>query len=190
VIPQSARLWKTTTLRSCGSWTNVWMQKSTTCPQTVMLPPLSEMQHFTNHYLSYDKKHNIIRQSICKDDILENFDPYFSPKLLKSMLFSTSNGIHFAMRLREDIMVLKRKTSDHSLTGELRSLDAVLKEFLGSTFCRNILSHQRITFENSSGIVLEKVAEAEAVHKIRALSELKRRLSAKGRRCFALFHPW
>lgn len=177
--------WGSITLRSCANLANIWA----TVP--VSHVPPSKMESFTERYLSFqEKNNNHLRESICADEILGNFDLSFTPKLLKSILQSTPNGIRFSMLLREDLNKLKRKSKESEKLEKLRCLDAVIAEYLGSVFCRNMLSHQRITFENSSGIVLEKLGEAEAVHKIRTLSEFKKRLSARGRRCFALFHPW
>lgn len=183
VIRQSTRLCGSTTFRFYGDQTtNVWKS-------TQIIPPPSKMESFTLRYLSLKDQH-CTRKHICTDEILDCFDVDFTPKMLKSILLSTSNGIRFSLLIREDLLAIKRVTKEFILLEKLRILDAVLVEHLGSVFSRNILSHQRITFENSSGIVLEKLAEAEAVHKIRALSEMKKRLSARGRRCFALFHPW
>lgn len=154
--------------------------------------PLSQMEAFTNRYLSLitaNEASKSARVLICKDEILRGFHEVRSPEVLQSLLLTTSNSIQFAMRLREDLMSLRSQSKDVSIR-DIRALDGVLVRFLGNVFCRNMLSHHRITFENSSGLVLEKLAEAEAVHKIRALSEMKKRLSSKGRRCFALFHPW
>ena len=169
---------------------NIWLQK-TSNPSALASP--SQMEIFTNTYMSFlpiDKENNATRESICKDDMLASFHPSHSTKLLKSVLLTTSNGIPFAMRIREDLMAVRKSSKDDVTLGAIRELDAVLAEYLGTVLCRNILTHQRITFENSSGLILEKLAKAEAVHKIRALSEMKKRLSSKGRRCFALFHPW
>ena len=58
---------------------------------------------------------------------------------------------------------------------------------IGISLCNEALQLRRITFEASSGSVLEKVARGEAVHSVRSLSVLKRRLH-NGRRCYGLFH--
>eukprot|EP00602_Paraphysomonas_sp_CaronLab_P004757 CAMPEP_0185022102 /NCGR_PEP_ID=MMETSP1103-20130426/4827_1 /TAXON_ID=36769 /ORGANISM="Paraphysomonas bandaiensis, Strain Caron Lab Isolate" /LENGTH=350 /DNA_ID=CAMNT_0027554037 /DNA_START=251 /DNA_END=1303 /DNA_ORIENTATION=+ len=97
------------------------------------------------------------------------------------------------MTLRSDV----QKILSHARASEdieflshvgLKSLNEFLQAWLSAVFCNNALILQRITFESSSGLVLQNIANAEAVHRIRALSEMKNRLS-NGRRCFALFHP-
>ena len=185
------RIWGGTVFRACsGNGRNQGIQKGTNHTESVPTAPvyLSQMENFTNRYLSYDssdENDTSIRESICKDEILHSFDN----SVLKSMLLSTSNAIPFAMRLRDDLTAVKRRTNCESTIIHINNFDSIIANFLGSVFCRNILCLKRLTFENSSGAVLQKIAEAEAVHKIRALSEMKKRLNSQGRRCFALFHP-
>jgi malonyl-CoA decarboxylase len=107
-------------------------------------------------------------------------------KLVSNALSSSEDGIKFGMTLRGDVLDLLAK--DRRNDG-LRAIDALLSQWLLAVFCISALKLQRVTFDSSSGLLLEKIAAAEAVHRIRALSEMKNRLT-NGRRCFGLFHPW
>ena len=125
---------------------------------------------------------------------------------LHHSLVHSPEGIRYSMKLREDVLRVSRQlkktsaldgkpsTSSSSSSSTLspsksswQALDDFLFRFLSSVFCRQALSLKRITFETSSGNILERVARGEAVHSVRSLSELKRRLH-NGRRCFGLFH--
>lgn len=169
---------------------HIWTQNKSShendSPPSQVSP--SKMEEFTNKYLYYEEAND--RNEVCRNEIFNGFHDVRTPAVLKSVLLSTPKAIRFAMCIREDLMSLKRQSKEEGVVEKIRCLDTVLVEYLSCVFSRNMLTHQRITFEHSSGLELEKLAEAEAVHKIRALSEMKKRLSSKGRRCFALYHPW
>jgi hypothetical protein len=103
-------------------------------------------------------------------------------------LYKTKGGVKLAMQTRVDLLALiaERKKAKFDVQ-QLTDLDQTISQFLKSVFCFDSLQLKRISFDNSSGNVLEKVARGESVHRVRSLSELKRRLQ-DGRRCFALFH--
>ena len=46
---------------------------------------------------------------------------------------------------------------------------------------------RRITYDDTSAAVMEKITTREAVHPVRTLADLRRRLGPR-RRCFAFFH--
>lgn len=71
---------------------------------------------------------------------------------------------------------------------KLKALDKAIQQWLSYSLSLDTLELRRITFDSSSGHILEKVARGESVHRVRSLTELKRRLY-DGKRCFALFHP-
>ena len=124
---------------------------------------------------------------------------------LHAALNNMKNGITCAMALRSETLLIiartqKKKKAESSSSSsnreaataaaaaaDLTALDHSIKQWLGNVLCLDALETRRITFEHSSGEILEKVARGEAVHSVRSLSELKRRLH-NGRRCFALFH--
>lgn len=103
-----------------------------------------------------------------------------------SYLMKRKGGISLAMKLREDVLN-NIDINDIENVKTLKGLDNVLKLWLGNVFCEDALELRRVTFDGSSGDVLEKITKGESVHTIRSLSELKLRLS-DGRRCFAFFH--
>ncbi|KAL5677458.1 hypothetical protein ACJX0J_013589, partial [Zea mays] len=69
----------------------------------------------------------------------------------------------------------------------LRALDSYLKEKLVTWLSPAALTLHQITWDDPASL-LEKIVAYEAVHPIRNLIDLKRRLGI-GRRCFGYFHP-
>lgn len=110
---------------------------------------------------------------------------------LHETLVRSSCGIRLAMQLREDALKFLKDDSKKQQNADMilswRLFDASLKDWLNTVFCSESLQLKRITFEASSGDVLEKIARGEAVHSVRSLFELKRRLH-NGRRCYGFFH--
>uniref|UniRef100_A0AAV1TCB9 Malonyl-CoA decarboxylase n=1 Tax=Peronospora matthiolae TaxID=2874970 RepID=A0AAV1TCB9_9STRA len=98
------------------------------------------------------------------------------------------NGMLFLVRMRADLLQVLRKIATRPEILALRSLDASLKQFLASWFNVGFLKLERVTYEQSSGQLLEKIIRYEAVHPVGTIAELKRRLG-NGRRCYAFFHP-
>eukprot|EP01031_Cornospumella_fuschlensis_P038495 gene38495-46791_t len=92
------------------------------------------------------------------------------------------------MALRADIPVLLKESTDKQVRISLETVDKTAQEWLRIAMSLDSLKHERITFDHASGLTLEKVARGESVHRVRSLSELKRRLH-EGRRCFGFFHP-
>jgi hypothetical protein len=70
----------------------------------------------------------------------------------------------------------------------LREIDATLREWLRVAFNPDCLQIKRVTYDGSSGLILENIARGESVHAVRTLSELKKRLDFNGRHCYAVFH--
>ena len=116
------------------------------------------------------------------DDFTKELQLFFSKNV---------HGIDISMLLRTD--VLKAIKAGDKLDKEkydinlLNALDRSLQHYLSIFFCVNALVLRRITFENSSGVVLEKIASGELVHKFKHIADLKHRLK-NGKRCYALFH--
>lgn len=97
---------------------------------------------------------------------------------LKEALSNMEGGTICALKLRKMAMTRKDKVLNNSL-----------RDFLQVAFSHDALEFRRVTFEESHGVMLERVAEKDSVlTKIRTLRELKRRLG-NGRRCYALLHP-
>ncbi|CAH0476445.1 unnamed protein product [Peronospora belbahrii] len=106
----------------------------------------------------------------------------------QQILSQRKNGMLFLVHMRADLLQVLRKSAAYAEIPALRSLDTSLKQFLASWFSVGFLKLERVTYEQSSGQLLEKIIRYEAVHPVGTISELKRRLG-NGRRCFAFFHP-
>ncbi|XP_072992434.1 uncharacterized protein [Typha latifolia] len=92
-------------------------------------------------------------------------------------------GLKLLTILRADLLVLLAMENVPSL----RALDSYLKEKLITWLSPAALELHQITWDDSASL-LEKIVAYEAVHPIRNLIDLKRRLSI-GRRCYGYFHP-
>nr|WP_221187870.1 malonyl-CoA decarboxylase [Halomonas stenophila] len=93
-----------------------------------------------------------------------------------------SDGTYSLVRMREDLLGLLREQP------ELAAIDADFAHLFGSWFNRGFLMLKRIDW-NTPASILEKIIRYEAVHEIRDWEDLRRRLDARDRRCFAFFHP-
>lgn len=71
---------------------------------------------------------------------------------------------------------------------QLAPLDADFMHLLSSWFNRGFLVLQRIDW-NTPALILEKIIRYEAVHAISSWDDLRRRIDATDRLCFAFFHP-
>ena len=86
------------------------------------------------------------------------------------------------VKMRGQLLSLLRENPSYART------DFDFIHLLRSWFNRGFLVLRQITWDTSASI-LEKIVEYEAVHEIKNLEDLRRRLLPKDRRCFAFFHP-
>ena len=86
------------------------------------------------------------------------------------------------VKMREQLLSALRENPSYART------DFDFIHLLRSWFNRGFLVLRQITWDTSASI-LEKIVEYEAVHEIKNLEDLRRRLLPKDRRCFAFFHP-
>ncbi|MFC3286002.1 malonyl-CoA decarboxylase [Litchfieldella rifensis] len=93
-----------------------------------------------------------------------------------------SGGTYELVRMREDLL---RMMDD---SGDLDAINADFIHLFGSWFNRGFLVLKRIDW-NTPASILEKIIRYEAVHEIHDWNDLRRRLDARDRRCFAFFHP-
>lgn len=93
-----------------------------------------------------------------------------------------SDGTYELVKMREDLLGLLRKQP------ELAAIDDDFDHLFGSWFNRGFLMLKRIDW-NTPASILEKIIRYEAVHEIQDWDDLRRRLDARDRRCFAFFHP-
>ena len=93
-----------------------------------------------------------------------------------------SDGTYELVKMREDLLGLLREQP------ELAPIDDDFAHLFGSWFNRGFLMLKRIDW-NTPASILEKIIRYEAVHEIQDWDDLRRRLDARDRRCFAFFHP-
>ncbi len=91
------------------------------------------------------------------------------------------DGVKFLVDLRADL--LARLDGDKLLA----ALETDLKGLLAAWFDVGFLELRRIDW-HSPAIILEKLVQYEAVHRIRTWRDLRNRLDSD-RRCYAFFHP-
>lgn len=120
-----------------------------------------------------------------------------SPDNFYTEFSSTKDAFTSALSIRNDlnkiIKSLKEKQESNksndldSSINKLNKLDNLVKKWLSFTLAIDSLELKRISFENSTGLVLENITKNEGVHTIRSLPELKKRLE-NGKRCYGIFH--
>ncbi|TDX29372.1 malonyl-CoA decarboxylase [Modicisalibacter xianhensis] len=94
----------------------------------------------------------------------------------------TTDGTHELVGMREDLLgALKAHPGLQPLNDDFAHLFA-------SWFNRGFLVLRRIDW-NTPAAILERIIHYEAVHEIQDWNDLRRRLDARDRRCFAFFHP-
>lgn len=93
-----------------------------------------------------------------------------------------SDGTYELVKMREDLLALLPEQP------EFAAIDEDFAHLFGSWFNRGFLMLKRIDW-NTPASILEKIIRYEAVHEIQDWDDLRRRLDARDRRCFAFFHP-
>lgn len=94
-------------------------------------------------------------------------------------------GLRLLIDLRAALLTLLEK--DRASAGDLAPLDDELRAFLAARFDLGVLELRRLTWHDSAAL-LERLAQAEAVHAVRGWFDLKDRLD-DDRRVYAFFHP-
>jgi len=74
------------------------------------------------------------------------------------------------------------------LIDSMQQLERHLRRILSAWVSPGMLEIKRITYDTTAAGIIEKIAVKEAVHPMKSLDDLRRRLGPK-RRVFALFHP-
>ena len=99
--------------------------------------------------------------------------------------------VNFLVEIRGDLLRLMRilpKENQESLVEALKELERHLRRLLSVWFSPGLLEIRRVTYDDTSAGIIEKIALKEAVHPMKSLDDLRQRLGPK-RRVFALFHP-
>jgi malonyl-CoA decarboxylase len=91
-------------------------------------------------------------------------------------------GTAALVAMREDLMDAMVHRDD------LSPVDQDFVHLFSSWFNRGFLVLRRIDW-STPAIVLEKIIQYEAVHRIRGWDDLRRRIDMPDRRCYAFFHP-
>ncbi len=91
-------------------------------------------------------------------------------------------GTAALVRMREQLLEALDRRED------LVPVDSAFVHLFSSWFNRGFLVLRRIDW-STPAIVLEKIIRYEAVHRIRGWDDLRRRIDAPDRRCYAFFHP-
>ena len=111
---------------------------------------------------------------------------HFASEPRRQELFRRLNlapgGTAALVRMREQLMDVLEHRDD------LRVVDSDFVHLFSSWFNRGFLVLRRIDW-STPAIVLEKIIRYEAVHEIRDWDDLRRRIDAPDRRCYAFFHP-
>ncbi|MCP1366854.1 malonyl-CoA decarboxylase, partial [Halomonas sp. BBD48] len=94
----------------------------------------------------------------------------------------TTDGTHELVGMREDLLNVLKAHPD------LLPLNDDFAHLFASWFNRGFLVLRRIDW-NTPAAILERIIHYEAVHEIQDWNDLRRRLDARDRRCFAFFHP-
>lgn len=90
-------------------------------------------------------------------------------------------GLKFLCEMRAELLQIARQDE------ALGAFDLEFKELLANWFDVGFLRLERITWDAPASL-LEALAEHEAVHSIRSWQDIKHRLAAADRRCFAFTH--
>ncbi|EGT52144.1 CBN-MLCD-1 protein [Caenorhabditis brenneri] len=105
--------------------------------------------------------------------------------LIKSV-GNLSGGVAQVCEMRANILALLKRETDKTISSYLRHIEIATREVLTSWFSLGNLKLERLTW-SSPGDILQKVAEYEAVHPVRGLSDFRKRLGPL-RRCFYFSH--
>ncbi|HAU42198.1 MAG TPA: malonyl-CoA decarboxylase, partial [Gammaproteobacteria bacterium] len=106
-----------------------------------------------------------------------------SPRMcLLTQFNDLPEGVKFLADMRAQLLKIRKEDP------QLRAFDREFKDLLASWFDVGFLKLRRIAWDAPAAL-LETLAEHEAVHAIRSWQDIKHRLAAPDRRCFAFIHP-
>ena len=106
-----------------------------------------------------------------------------SPRMhLLTQFNELPQGVKFLADMRSQLLSIKHESAS------LNAFDKEFKDLLATWFDVGFLELQRITWDAPAAL-LENLANHEAVHAIRSWQDIKHRLAAADRCCYALIHP-
>ena len=105
-----------------------------------------------------NSKDEVIRKTILTSHVVPQRD------LVSTALSSIDGCLMLAMQLRDDIakLMTNRQTTMTYQLNSLRDTDVILREWLRTAFNFDCLSIKRITYDGSSGLILENIARGES----------------------------
>lgn len=152
----------------------------------------AEVSAAVEHY-----QQHALQDSVSRGHLLSNLRQACTPRYdrLFHLLLedNAQQGVQFLVLLRRDLLLLIDSVRslhyhDEELLVHLKELDNHVKNLLSSWFGAGMIEIQRITYEGTSAFVIEKIATSEAVHPMKSLDDLRRRLG-DDHRVFCAFHP-
>lgn len=106
-----------------------------------------------------------------------------SPRIrLLTRFNALHEGVKFLVDMRAELITIK----DENL--QLEAFDREFRDLLASWFDVGFLDLRRITWD-APAVLIEELARHEAVHAIRSWQDIKHRLAAGDRCCYAFIHP-
>ena len=116
--------------------------------------------------------------------------PHIFTDKLHAYLNSANQSLHLSMRLREDVLIMMKSNKKKNINDErIHVLDDILKKWLHTFLASDAIQLKRVTFEESSGEMLEKVAKGDLVYPVKRMRDLKLRVRLNnGKRCFVIHH--
>ena len=80
-----------------------------------------------------------------------------SRETINQDLSKTKGAVKVVLNIRDDISTMIQRAVVPEEKLSLKSFDELLQEWLAPVFCVDALQLQRVTFDHSSGLILEKV---------------------------------
>lgn len=136
---------------------------------------------------SIERRQPIISSLACGVQLQQ---PHVFNDSLHSYLNNSSNSLHLSMRLREDVLSMMKSNKKNNIKDErINVIDDSIKKWLHTFLASDAIQLKRITFEESSGEMLEKVAKGDLVYPVKRMRDLKLRVRLNnGKRCFVIHH--
>lgn len=143
---------------------------------------------FDSLLANIEKSNDMLKNDRCKYGFLRLL--LFNSKPSYNYLFhdisKLQSGTRFLVNMREDLLSCFRQKY-LAKTPSLKHFDSCFKEHLAKWFANGFLDLEEVSWNKSSGHLLEKVKRYEAVHVIKNWDDLKLRAS-QGRRVFIFSH--
>ena len=146
------------------------------------------LEKAANHWSSYDAV-----PLTAYDRIQESCTPIYDHLFRLLLQENAIEGMQSLLEIREDLLrwiPCLASTDDRQakLLNQLKRMDSFLQQLLSSWIVPGLIEFRRLTYEETSASIVERMVRNEKVHAVTSLDDLRKRLGP-GRRVFALFHP-